>query len=378
MTVRSPMTWLRKRSSGHGAHTDPPRSTRTVAAWLLTIRERGDRCRAPGAANLPTTKSSTGCCRRRWPAARATSRRGTRPPTSRPAKFLDRLPPRSARAGASRDPRRLRRLHGGGKISQRDGIPLGNGEGAHQVRFAAVAGCGGGENRRRGRCGRMRNTDAAGLALGQFDGEKRAAAAEHVLTCGECRREFDEVNSIVGELLPVVPAVQPKLGFRRRGAQRLGIGAAPQRRHRRWVLGVAAAAVVGWTGDRWWLLARSGAEPADAAPLQLADGVRRDRRRARRRRSARMVVAIVDAPADVSYTCRITLADRSVVESPAWDPGAGAWLVPLPGGAGRRRQPHRQRNRERLVDGDVLDPFRASGGSAQQRLDRADVVGLGR
>ena len=96
------------------------------------------------------------------------------------------------------------------------------------------------------------HVDAVGLALGQFDGEKRAAAAEHVLTCGECRREFDEVNSIVGELLPVVPAVQPKLGFDVEVLQRLGIGAAPQRRHR----GGGSSASLRlpwswWTGDRW-------------------------------------------------------------------------------------------------------------------------------
>ena len=180
------------------------------------------------------------------------------------------------------------------------------------------------------------HVDAVALALGQFDGQERAAAAEHVLACGECRHEFDEVNSIVGELLPAVPAVQPKLGFDVEVLQRLGIGAAPQRRHRRWwVLGVAAAAVVvvGLAIGGWWL-ARSGGEPADAAPLQLADGASVGTVAVRTSAVSRvMVVAIVDAPADVSYTCRITLADGSVVESPAWDPGAGAWLVPLPGNA---------------------------------------------
>ena len=76
------------------------------------------------------------------------------------------------------------------------------------------------------------HVDAVALALGQLDGHERAVAAEHVLTCRDCRHEFDEVNSIVGELLPAVPAVQPKLGFDVEVLQRLGIGAAPQRRHR--------------------------------------------------------------------------------------------------------------------------------------------------
>ena len=46
-----------------------------------------------------------------------------------------------------------------------------------------------------------------------------------------------------------------------------------------------------------------------------------------------MVVAIVEAPPGVSYTCRLRLADGSVVDSHPWQPGAGAWIVPLPGAA---------------------------------------------
>jgi hypothetical protein len=180
------------------------------------------------------------------------------------------------------------------------------------------------------------HVDAVALALGQFDGQKRAAAAEHVLTCGHCRREFDEVNSIVGELLPAVPAVQPKLGFDVEVLQRLGIGTASQRRGRRWwVLGVAAAAViVVGLAIGGWLLARSAGGSSDAARLQLADGAPVGTVAVEDVAGQRvMVVAIVDAPADVSYTCRIRLTDGRVVESPAWEPGGGAWVVPLPGDA---------------------------------------------
>ena len=106
------------------------------------------------------------------------------------------------------------------------------------------------------------HVDAVALARGQLDGHERAVAAEHVLTCRDCRHEFDEVNSIVGELLPAVPAVQPKLGFDVEVLQRLGIGAAPQRRRRTWwVLGVAAAAVVVvGLAIGGWLLARSAGD----------------------------------------------------------------------------------------------------------------------
>lgn len=180
------------------------------------------------------------------------------------------------------------------------------------------------------------HVDAVALALGQLDGQERSAAAEHVLSCGDCRHEFDEVNSIVGELLPAVPAVQPKLGFDVEVLQRLGIDTAPPRRRPRWwVLGIAAAAVVVvGLAVGGWFLGRSGDESSGAARLQLADGAPVGTVAVEDLAGQRvMVVAIVDAPADVSYTCRIRLADGRVVESPAWDPGAGAWIVPLPGDA---------------------------------------------
>ena len=43
-----------------------------------------------------------------------------------------------------------------------------------------------------------------------------------------------------------------------------------------------------------------------------------------------MVVALVDAPDDVSYLCRTTFADGTTADSEAWPPGNGAWIVPLP------------------------------------------------
>ena len=177
------------------------------------------------------------------------------------------------------------------------------------------------------------HVDAVALALGQLDGQERAAAAEHVLACGDCRHEFDEVTSIVGELLPAVPAVQPKLGFDVEVLQRLGIGTVPQRRSGRWwVLGIAAAAVVVIAlAVGGWLLGRSAGDSADAARLHVADGAPVGTVAVEDVAGQRvMVVAIVDAPDGVSYTCRVKLADGRVVESPAWDPGAGAWIVPLP------------------------------------------------
>ncbi len=46
-----------------------------------------------------------------------------------------------------------------------------------------------------------------------------------------------------------------------------------------------------------------------------------------------MVVALVDAPEGVSYRCHTTFVDGTSVDSEAWPPGSGAWLVPLPSGS---------------------------------------------
>ena len=46
-----------------------------------------------------------------------------------------------------------------------------------------------------------------------------------------------------------------------------------------------------------------------------------------------MVVAIVGAPPDVSYYCRINFSDGTTADSESWPAGNGAWVVPLvPGG----------------------------------------------
>ena len=66
-----------------------------------------------------------------------------------------------------------------------------------------------------------------------------------------------------------------------------------------------------------------------------------------------MVVALVGAPDDVAYYCRIQLADGSTVDSESWPAGNGAWIVPLPAGATSRRRRPARRHREGLVLGHV-------------------------
>jgi hypothetical protein len=176
--------------------------------------------------------------------------------------------------------------------------------------------------------------DVVALVLGEIDGPRRAAMAAHVLRCPPCRTDFDEVAAAVGELLPGVPAVQPPLGFDERVLRRIGLRPPRARRRWRWVVAAAAAFVALVVPLAWWAFS-AGGDSRDLATLHLTDGgaptgtvslsdVDGD---------PLMVVAIVGAPPDVSYFCRTVLADGTTVDSESWQPGGGAWIVPLPADA---------------------------------------------
>ena len=82
---------------------------------------------------------------------------------------------------------------------------------------------------------------------------------------------------------------------------------------------LVARAIGRRTGRRWRRFSWPTARPVGTVAVSDVDGQRV------------MVVAIVDAPADVSYTCRTTLSDGIVVESEAWRPGRRCLARPAPG-----------------------------------------------
>jgi len=184
--------------------------------------------------------------------------------------------------------------------------------------------------------------DIVELVLGTVDGDRRAAMAAHVLRCPTCRREYEELAATLAELLPAVPGAQPPLGFDegvldRISADRSAERGGEARRRWLWLAGAAAVLVALLIPLGVFLAARShGAGSAgEIATLHRArDGaavgtvsvgeVGGDRV---------MVVAIVGAPADVTYYCRVTFADGSTVDSESWPSGNGAWIVPLSGPA---------------------------------------------
>ena len=143
------------------------------------------------------------------------------------------------------------------------------------------------------------------LALGHVDGPARAHMAAHLLTCTACRHEYDALVATI-EDGAAGGAGGPAAARLRRAGARADPAAPPP-----------PAALVGGRGGRRALV-------AVAAAGRLVGGVEHRRRATSKRRcspvptaarSARcrssdvdgdrvMVVAIVDAPPDVSYTCR--------------------------------------------------------------------------
>ena len=179
------------------------------------------------------------------------------------------------------------------------------------------------------------------LVLGDVDSDRRAAMAAHLLRCPDCRREYDELAATVEELLPAVPGIQPPLGFDERVLARLAADAGSTRarssRRWRWLAVAAAVLVAVLVPAGIWVAARDDEAPStgevatlrltgDDAPVGTVSLAHVDN-------DHFMVVALVAAPDDIAYYCRIRLTDGSTVDSESWPAGNGAWVVPLPPGA---------------------------------------------
>ncbi|HXQ18483.1 MAG TPA: zf-HC2 domain-containing protein [Acidimicrobiales bacterium] len=90
--------------------------------------------------------------------------------------------------------------------------------------------------------------DLALLALGTLSGRDRAMVLQHLEGCASCSDEVEQLSLAADALLPLAPEVNPPAGFEVRVFERMGIdvpsrGRPSLSRHRRVLLGVAAAAV---------------------------------------------------------------------------------------------------------------------------------------
>jgi hypothetical protein len=69
---------------------------------------------------------------------------------------------------------------------------------------------------------------AAELALGVLTGRERAAALAHLDTCDACREDVRQLMATGGQLLELLPPVEPPAGFETRVLARLGLPASAQ------------------------------------------------------------------------------------------------------------------------------------------------------
>ena len=180
--------------------------------------------------------------------------------------------------------------------------------------------------------------DVVELVLGTVDGDRRARMAAHLLRCAACRHEYDELAATVEDLLPAVPGAQPPLGFDERVLARIAASRSPA--PTRATAGAGRGSP--WPPPRWspsssplgiWVASRDdgAVSTGDVATLRLSrDGTAVGTVSLSDVDGAPvMVVALVGAPDDVSYYCRITFADGSTFDSESWPSGNGAWIVPL-------------------------------------------------
>ena len=85
------------------------------------------------------------------------------------------------------------------------------------------------------------------LAAGVAVGDERAAALNHLAGCAACRRELDATSAVVDQLVTLVPAQEPPVGFEAGVLSRIAPPRPAPRRLRRTVLravSLAAAAAV--------------------------------------------------------------------------------------------------------------------------------------
>ncbi len=181
---------------------------------------------------------------------------------------------------------------------------------------------------------------AAEYALGILPPDERGPVAAHLLRCDECRAEVEEITRLGEDLLELIPAAEPPLGFDRKVlavAAPQKSGPAPARR--RWFAGgaaalVAAAAVVALVFGVVAADGRSHRVPEQSAPLVAAGRVIGTVYTEGNPRWLSMKVE--GAGLSGTVTCDLVEADGAVIRLGSFDlvAGSGSWAAPEPAGTG--------------------------------------------
>ncbi|MEV4311425.1 zf-HC2 domain-containing protein [Actinocrispum sp. NPDC049592] len=115
-------------------------------------------------------------------------------------------------------------------------------------------------------CAQVRELGAE-FALGILDGRQRAELMSHLEGCDGCRDELRQLAEVRDELLTLVPAGEPPLGFESRVLRSLG-----RTKRRQWLRPVAAAVALLIALAGGWLLGSS--RPDSLVNAELTAGGR--------------------------------------------------------------------------------------------------------
>jgi hypothetical protein len=196
------------------------------------------------------------------------------------------------------------------------------------------------------------------LALGELGEPYRTPLIRHLVSCTQCRADYDDILAAVDATLLAAPEIAPPVGFEQRVLSKIGVLATakataeattaaterpPRRRPRDGLLLAAAAAVLaalagGITAVTIWG-DDAASEPvltAHSAALRTGDGeVVGTAALSSVDDKPVVVVSIADPPIGVPYHCRVMLDSGRTVDSKSWTDetsGGSTWIVPVPEG----------------------------------------------
>ena len=172
---------------------------------------------------------------------------------------------------------------------------------------------------------------AAEYSLGILPPEARARVAAHILRCRECRDEVEELSRIGEDLLELIPAAEPPLGFDRRV-----LASVQPPKRRRGLVAAAGGAAAAATAVVGLLLSQGGAStPHEHLGTLTADGhsigsVYTEGH------PAWVSMMVRNASTSGRVTCELIRSNGTVDSLGSFDlvHGSGSWAAPEPPGIG--------------------------------------------
>ncbi len=178
------------------------------------------------------------------------------------------------------------------------------------------------------------------LALGEVGEPECDELTRHLVSCPQCREEYDAVSTSIDATLPAGPRIEPPLGFDRRALEAMRTG---RRGSPRAMVVAAAAALVGMALGAGATVTLTGQDPpVPPAETRLASGTALTTDVGTRVGTVTeswlegepvLVVDVTDGSEGSTYTCRVVLAGGGTRDVGVWTLESGrpnSWVVPAP------------------------------------------------